>query len=150
MEGSGSDDDDNSLSLFRNSTFIERRDSFVDVTAATSSIASASSFRPLPEIASKARTVPATPIRSHSPPEHVTKTPQSAASIACTPAWMGPFQLVDDEVSIYKQVHGEEWRGAPLCLYCFREHGEFHRLYNDGCEACGRDEALEHHYWEPS
>jgi hypothetical protein len=63
---------------------------------------------------------------------------------------MKPLQLVDDEVSIYKQVHGEEWMEAPLCLHCFREHGEFHRLYNDGCEACGQDEELEHHYWEPS
>lgn len=89
--------------------FTKRRDSSVDVTAtSTSSIASVSSFRSLPETAVSARTVPATPIRNYSLDDKSAASPQSVVSTAYTPAWMMPLQLMDDEVQIYKQVHREE------------------------------------------
>ncbi|ORY17443.1 hypothetical protein BCR34DRAFT_596917 [Clohesyomyces aquaticus] len=67
-----------------------------------------------------------------------------------TPAWLRPLHLVDDEKdrSIYMSRHGDESKDHPLCLYCFRRYGAFHRIVRDGCELCGREDILESHYFE--
>lgn len=65
-----------------------------------------------------------------------------------TPSWLMPLQLVDDEKSIYMNRHGEDWKDHPLCLHCFRQHQNFHRVLRDGCEVCGRDKILKSYYWE--
>jgi hypothetical protein len=84
---------------------------------------------------------PCTPRRSFSPMD-------GSISPATTPAWMKPFHLVDDDKSIYMNIHGEDWKYHPLCLDCFRRHGNFHRILVRGCEVCGQDEILKGHYWE--
>ncbi|KAL5117343.1 hypothetical protein ACEQ8H_004788 [Pleosporales sp. CAS-2024a] len=65
-----------------------------------------------------------------------------------TPVYARTLHLIDTDVSIYKKVHGDEWRENSLCLYCFRRYGHFSKLTPHGYELCGRDEALESHYWE--
>ena len=65
-----------------------------------------------------------------------------------TPTYARSLHLIDTEISIYKKVHGDEWTEYPLCLHCFRQHGAFNRINEHGYELCGRDEALESHYWE--
>lgn len=136
-----------SVKLFRTSTFIERRDSLDNPVRVQSSMGSShvavSSFRPIADVSQDAL-APATPMRNYTPPD------DSVASPAYTPAWMKSFHLVDNEKSIYMNVHGEDWKDSPLCLYCFRQHGEFHRVLPDGCEVCGREDILERHYWEPA
>lgn len=96
-------------------------------------------FRTTPQHAYKSFR-PATPSRSPTPP--------NGRSPSGTPTWAQPFQLVEDEVSIYKNVHGDKPQQSPLCLYCFRQHGEFHRMVKHRCGVCGQSEALEGHYWE--
>ena len=83
---------------------------------------------------------PSTPRRS--------RTPSDAVSPAATPAWARPLHLVDDEVSILKSVHGERAKEHPLCLECFRLHGEFRGLKGGRCEWCGGRDLLGGHYWE--
>lgn len=83
---------------------------------------------------------PATPRRS--------PTPSDGGSPGDTPAWARPLHLVEDDFSVYKNVHGEKAQEAPLCLYCFRRHGEFRKLIDERCEGCGGREVLEGHYWE--
>ncbi|KAF2438165.1 hypothetical protein P171DRAFT_437226 [Karstenula rhodostoma CBS 690.94] len=85
---------------------------------------------------------PATPHRS--------PTPSESGSPGGTPPWARPLHLVEDDISIYKNVHGDKPHKSPLCLYCFRQHGEFHRVINHRCEMCGQNEVLEGHYWEAS
>lgn len=99
-----------------------------------------SSFRPLDDVPRSLR-FPATPRRSFSPMD-------GSASPATTPAWMKPFHLVDEDKSIYLNVHGEDWKDHALCLHCFRRHGNFHRMLPYGCEVCRQDEILKGHYWE--
>ncbi|KAF2798780.1 hypothetical protein K505DRAFT_357163 [Melanomma pulvis-pyrius CBS 109.77] len=136
-----------SLELFQTPTFTERCN-FVDSpirvqSSMRPSLVAVSSFRPIADI-SQDDPAPATPMRNYAPPN------DSTASPAYTPAWMKSFHLVDNEKSIYMNVHGEDWKVSPLCLYCFRQHGEFHRVLPDGCELCGREDVLERHYWEPA
>ncbi|KAK3214934.1 hypothetical protein GRF29_19g1723877 [Pseudopithomyces chartarum] len=57
---------------------------------------------------------PSTPRRS--------PTPSDAGSPCATPAWARPLHLIDDEVSIFKNSHGDRAREHPLCLHCFRLH----------------------------
>jgi hypothetical protein len=83
---------------------------------------------------------PATPCRS--------PTPSDDGSPGGTPTWARPLHLVEDDISIYKNVHGSKSQEHPLCLYCFRQHGEFHRVVNHRCEVCEQGEVLEGHYWE--
>jgi hypothetical protein len=78
-----------------------------------------------------------TPIKRNQSPELVE-----------TPIYARTLHLVDTHVSVYKKVHGDEWRRNSLCLYCFRRHGNFRKLDEHGYEVCGHDEALESHYWE--
>lgn len=83
---------------------------------------------------------PATPRRS--------PTPSDSGSPGSTPTWARPLQLVKDEISVYKNLHGDKSHEHPLCLYCFRQHGDFHRIVGHHCEVCGRIEVLKGHYWE--
>lgn len=99
-----------------------------------------STFQPVVDYRPHAA-LPSTPHRSLSPVD-------GSASPDCTPAWMRPLHLVDEEKSIYQNIHGEEWRDHPLCLYCFRQHGNLHRILQFGCEVCGRGEVLRGLYWE--
>ncbi|KAF2679810.1 hypothetical protein K458DRAFT_393651 [Lentithecium fluviatile CBS 122367] len=99
-----------------------------------------SSLRHLEEV-SQSPGYPSTPCRSYS-------SIDGSASPSTTPAWMKPFHLVDEDKSIYMNVHGEDWRDHQLCLQCFRRHGNFHRMMPYGCEVCGQDEILKGHYWE--
>ncbi|KAJ4299048.1 hypothetical protein N0V90_004292 [Kalmusia sp. IMI 367209] len=109
---------------------------------------------------SSAEMPPSPPSGLRVTPKHANKPPQPATprrsptsehdngSPGGTPAWMRPLHLVDDDVSIYKNVHGEKSQDRPLCLFCFRQHGNFHRILQHGCEVCGQEEVLEGHYWE--
>jgi hypothetical protein len=72
------------------------------------------------------------------------ETPEPAE----TPSYARSFHLVDTDVSVYRQTHGDAWRNSPLCLYCFRQNGSFRKIEQHGYETCGREEALESHYWE--
>jgi hypothetical protein len=63
-----------------------------------------------------------------------------------TPIYARTLHLVETDVSVYKKIHGDEWRDNSLCLYCFRQHGDFSKLTLRGYEVCGRNEALESHY----
>lgn len=83
---------------------------------------------------------PSTPRRS--------PTPSDADSPSAAPAWAQPFHLVEDEVSIFKNAHGDRAQENPLCLHCFRQHGEFRMMVERHCTVCGRNEILEGHYWE--
>ncbi|KAL5394975.1 hypothetical protein PMIN06_003280 [Paraphaeosphaeria minitans] len=110
----------------------------------------------LPEAPS---TPPSPPYGFRSTPKHAYKpfrpatprrslTPSESGSPGGTPTWARPLHLVEDEFSVYKNVHGNKSHEHPLCLYCFRQHGDFHRIVNNHCEACGQGEVLEGHYWE--
>lgn len=83
---------------------------------------------------------PSTPRRS--------PTPSDAGSPCATPAWARPLHLIDDEVSIFKNSHGDRAREHPLCLHCFRLHGEFRKMVKRRCRVCGQNDVLEGHYWE--
>ncbi|KAF2117262.1 hypothetical protein BDV96DRAFT_598178 [Lophiotrema nucula] len=86
-----------------------------------------------------------TPARNSQDPIH---NPFPVSPDAPTPAWVKPFHLVDDGKSIFKNIHGEDFNDHPLCLHCFRGHGSFHRILQEGCEVCGREDVLKGHYWE--
>jgi hypothetical protein len=55
-----------------------------------------------------------------------------------------------NNISIYKHAHGDEWKRNLLCEPCFRRRGQFQRILTHGYEACGLDEALNSHFWEPT
>lgn len=69
-------------------------------------------------------------------------------SPSSTPPWMQSLHLVDNDVSYYKTIHGNESQEHPLCLWCFRQQGNFHKILSHGCEVCARGEALEGHFWD--
>lgn len=73
---------------------------------------------------------------------------EESPELSDTPSYDRSLHLVDGEFSVYQKTHGDEWREAPLCLYCFRQHGRFSKLEEHGYETCGQDEALQSHYWE--
>jgi hypothetical protein len=107
-----------------------------------------SSFRPQAVDAQGIPRATATPSRPGTRRTSVIERDNSA-EFAETPSYARSFHLVDtDDISIYQKTHGDEWRSSPLCLYCFRKHGNFSKLEEYGYEACGRDEALESHYWQ--
>lgn len=86
---------------------------------------------------------PVTPCRSPIPSEE--QRPVE------TPTWARPLHLVEgDDFSIYKNVHGDKAREHPLCLYCFRRHGEFRKMIRHHCEVCDQTEVLEGYYREAS
>jgi len=130
-----------SSSHLQRSSFTERRThSRSGAFAEQSIIHRVSSFRRLDD-APRSPKLPSTPRRT------VSRMDGSDSS-ATTPAWMKPFHLVDDDKSIYLNVHGEDWRDHALCLQCFRCHGSFHRILSTGCEVCGQVDILKGHYWE--
>lgn len=125
--------------IIRSPTFTERANPTPTVNTSFSTIMpELSSFRPQ---AVDAQGRPRA--RAQSRP-----TSRRTSAVDETPSFARSFHLVDTDVSIYKKMHGDEWRDSPLCLYCFRKHGNFNKLEEYGYEACGRDEALESHYWE--
>jgi hypothetical protein len=78
--------------------------------------------------------------------------PQDCTPTAAeTPSYSRPLDLVDyGDVSLYQQIHGNEWEEYPLCLHCFEQHGYFKRVLQFGYELCGKTEVLESDYWETS
>lgn len=87
--------------------------------------------------------IPSTPVRQVSIASDSDMSPTGQ-----TPNWARPLHLIHDDRTISMNVHGEDWKDHPLCLYCFRQHGQFNAVLRDGCEVCGRDVVLEGHYWE--
>ncbi|KAH6629079.1 hypothetical protein C7974DRAFT_453644 [Boeremia exigua] len=76
-------------------------------------------------------------------------TRASTGPVRDTPAWMRPLHLIDTGGrSIYKNVHDDGPIRHALCLWCFRTHGDFHKVHRYGYESCGRAEVLDSHYWE--
>jgi hypothetical protein len=125
-------------SLLRGSTFTERNPALLD---------QASSFRP--EVVGPQGVGPSalTPIQPSTRRSSLIER-DSSPEYDGTPSYAQSLHLVDTDVSIYKKVHGDEWRENSLCLHCFRRHGSFRKLTLYGYEMCGRNEALESHYWE--
>ena len=124
------------------SDYVERRAPLFSLECdAPSTTPTFSSFRPLPNQTPP----PETPVRGSTEQLY---DGSMASPATQTPAWMKPFHLVNDEKCIYMSRHGEDWKNHALCLYCFRQHGNFHRILGEGCEVCGREDALESHYWD--
>jgi hypothetical protein len=135
--------------VIQSSTFTERTPAPFDLVSSitTGTHSELSSF--MPQVASPQGVpfVSATPMRpstSESPKIERDESPVSADS----PVYARSLHLVDADVSIFKKTHGDEWKENPLCLYCFRQHGNFNRFNEHGYEVCGCNEALESHYWE--
>jgi hypothetical protein len=141
----GSDD----RCLVRGSSFTERCHILPkhDSSVSTSALPELSSFRPQsvgPQGVRPRPTTPTRPATRKSSAVERDQTPEPAE----TPIYARSMHLIDTDISIYKQDHGEEWREHGLCLYCFRRHGGFNKIRQHGYEVCGRNEALESHYWE--
>lgn len=144
-KGMGSDNQ----TLIRTKPFTERVPEATN-RIARHSIPELSSFRP--EFADpQGQPRPSTPMRASARPSfsrHESASPAPAE----TPPWARSMHLVDtnEHQSIYKNVHGDEWMDSPLCLYCFRQKGCFNRVKTHGYQVCGREEALQSHYWDPN
>lgn len=137
-------------SIIRSSTFTERTIPSPEHTSNDLSdiLPDLSSFRPQ---ASDAQGIPRATVPSSRSVTRRTSVVErdNTPELDDTPSYARSFHLVDTEdASIYQKTHGDEWRSNPLCLYCFRKHGNFSKLEEYGYEACGRDEALESHYWQ--
>jgi hypothetical protein len=135
--------------LVRDSGFTERRPAPVEHISSlpTSVLPELSSFRPQAVGPQGVRPIPTTPIRSVTRKFSTVEREPSPETVE-TPIYARSLHLIDSDISIYKQDHGEQWRESALCLHCFRRHGGFNKLREHGYEVCGRDEALESHYWE--
>jgi hypothetical protein len=125
--------------VIQSSTFTQRTPAPFDLVSSitTGMYTKLPSFRP--QVATPVR-----PSTSESPKIERDESPVSADS----PVYARSLHLVDADVSIFKKTHGDEWKENPLCLYCFRQHGNFNRFNEHGYEVCGCNEALESHYWE--
>lgn len=135
--------------LIRNSTFVERAPATQKVIGMAMAVSEAelSSFRPGVTDCQGLPLATKTTIRD-SPRRSMAEQPRSPTPPE-TPIYARSLHLVDTEISIFKKSHGDEWEEYPLCLYCFRSHGDFNRIFEHGYEVCGRNEALDNHYWEP-
>jgi hypothetical protein len=135
--------------LVRGSSFSERGPSVVQPLSPinTSPPPEVSSFRPHAAGPQGIAHRPTTPIRA-TPRRSSTAERDQIQEQADTPVYARSLHLVDTDVSVYKKDHGDEWREHSLCLYCFRRYSGFNKLRKHGYEVCGRDEALESHYWE--
>lgn len=138
--------------VIHGSTFTERAPALLDHDHAnpvlTSIMPELSSFRPQ---AADAQGVPRRSIATTRPatrkPSMVVR--EESPELPDTPVWARSLHLVDtDGVSVYKQSHGDDWKDYPLCLYCFHRYGSFNKIEEHGYEVCGREEALECHYWQ--
>ncbi|KAH3913795.1 hypothetical protein HBI56_057760 [Parastagonospora nodorum] len=136
-------------SLLRGATFSERNPALLDQASSFKDFVSPelSSFRP--EVVGPQGVGPLarTSIQSSTRRSSLIER-DSSPEYDGTPSYAQSLHLVDTDVSIYKKVHGDEWRENSLCLHCFRRHGNFRKLTLYGYEMCGRNEALESHYWE--
>jgi hypothetical protein len=136
-------------SLIRSSTLIERSPVSPDYGSCPvyGALPELSSFRPVAVDSQGVPPISATLVR---PPTRRVSAIERDSSLVLddTPAYASALHLVDTDVSIYKKVHGDEWRENSLCLYCFRRHGGFNKMDQHGYEVCGRNEALDSHYWE--
>ncbi|KAF1850117.1 uncharacterized protein K460DRAFT_411881 [Cucurbitaria berberidis CBS 394.84] len=137
-------------SLVRSSTFIERTPTPPETISPIEehALPNLASFRP--KVASpRYSTQPSTPVRV--PARRATMPEQDGSPpTAETPSFARALHLIDSDISIYKNDHGEEWRENSLCRHCFRQHGSFNRILTHGYEVCGREEMLNSHYWEPA
>jgi hypothetical protein len=135
--------------LIRDSGFTERCPAPVEHISSppTTVLPELSSFRPRTVGAQGVRPIPTTPIPSVTR-KFSTVEREPSPETAETPIYARSLHLIDSDISIYKQDHGERWRENALCLHCFRRHGGFNKLREHGYEVCGREEALESHYWE--
>ncbi|KAG9187302.1 hypothetical protein G6011_05173 [Alternaria panax] len=141
--------------VIRNVAFIERAPVLLQKPNSPSQqLPEPSSFRP--DIASPEGPAltpapqPITPVR-HTACRFPSATPEPPE----TPSFLRPLHLFDTsndwthDISIYKNTQGEEWKRNSLCRHCFQSGGAFNRIMTYGYEACGRDERLDSHYWEP-
>jgi len=147
-------------------TFIERTPAGVLPVSHDEHLPGLSSFRP--NIASTEGPVPLpAPVPRHEIPVQSSqrRLPSKTPEPPETPSYARPLHLFDasvvvggngggDEylrdISIYKNIHGEEWKRNALCRHCFQSGGTCNRIMTYGYEACGRDEPLNSHYWEPT
>ena len=135
--------------VIHDQTFTERAPAPLDHvdSIVTSTMPELSSFRPQAADAQGIPHAPSTPTRPATRRSSVAVQAESPEPTE-TPSWDRSFHLVDTEVSIYKKIHGDQWEDYPLCLHCFRRHGKFNKIEEHGYEVCGREEALESHYWQ--
>jgi hypothetical protein len=120
-----------------------------------------SSFRPIIIACPDA---PEAPPRPRTPTRPMTSTPEPPEPPE-TPSFARPLHLTDssivvaksalgdewvNDISIYKHVHGDEWKHNSLCESCFRRRGQFQRILTHGYESCGSYSALDSHFWEPT
>jgi hypothetical protein len=136
-------------SLIRTSAFIERIAVVFDHESyhEHGALPELSSFRPGAVDSQGVPPISVTPIQ---PSTRRTSAIERDPSLELddTPSYARSLHLVDTDVSIYKKVHGDEWRQNSLCLHCFRRYGGFNKMDQHGYEVCGRNEALDSHYWE--
>ncbi|CAA9966033.1 hypothetical protein PTMSG1_09392 [Pyrenophora teres f. maculata] len=152
--------------VIREAAFIERTPAGVLPASYNQHIPESSSFRP--SIASPEGLEPAPAQVSH-PKSPVLSSERRSSSETPeppeTPSYARPLHLFDtsvivggnqqgnewlQDISIYKNIHGEEWKRNALCSHCFRSGGTCNRIMTYGYEACGRDDPLDSHYWEPT
>jgi hypothetical protein len=136
-------------SLIRSSTFIERSPIMLDKARSVpdGALPELSSFRPGAVDSQGVPPISVTPVRPSTRRSSAIGRDPSPESDD-TPIYARSLHLVDTDVSVYKKVHGDEWRQNSLCLHCFRRHGGFNKMNQHGYEVCGRSEALDSHYWE--
>ena len=149
--------------VVRNSAFIERVAAPLLTDDPThQQLPELSSFRP--NLATKEGVAPVMASLSRTPRQRSTqRRPSASPEPPETPSFARSLRLFDasvavrsdglgnewmHDISIYKNIHGEEWRRNSLCKHCFRRSGQFSRIMTYGYESCGRDEELDSHYWE--
>jgi hypothetical protein len=136
-------------SLIRTSAFIERNAGVLDHKSYPEhgALPELSSFRPEAVDSQGVPPISVTPIQPSTRRTSAIERDPSP-ELDDTPSYARSLHLVDTDVSIYKKVHGDEWRQNSLCLHCFRRYGGFNKMDQHGYEVCGRNEALDSHYWE--
>ncbi|CAN9083781.1 unnamed protein product [Alternaria alternata] len=145
----------NNRRVIRNVAFIERAPVRPQESNSSSQqLPELSSFRP--DIVSPEGPAPKPPAQPTTPARHTARRFSSATPEPPeTPSFLRPLHLFDTsnewthDISVYKNIHGEEWKRNSLCRHCFQLRGAFNRIMTYGYEACGRDERLDSHYWEP-
>ncbi|KAI0579843.1 hypothetical protein TUN199_07349 [Pyrenophora tritici-repentis] len=152
--------------VIREATFTERAPAGVLPTSLNQHIPELSSFRPSIASPEGLEPVLAQISRPKSPmPYSERRSPSETPEPPETPSYARPLHLLDtsvvvggkrqgdewlQDISIFKNIHGEEWKRNALCSHCFRSRGTFNRIMTYGYEACGRDDPLDSHYWEPT